>query len=151
MKYVKRQDGFLLIEVIVAMVIIFGALLSIAAMYTQSVTATTNANFRTKAATLAQQELETIRKNIENQTTGSQWNNMGYYPYSALRTDAGLPDGTMQTNARLMGNLSQGENDHNNKIVELSVTISWAEFGQTKNIRLVTYCLRNTGYSTFPQ
>jgi len=57
----NRQKGFLLIEVLVAIVIITVALVPIAGMFIQSTQATRNASQFTVATNLAQEQLELLK------------------------------------------------------------------------------------------
>ncbi len=148
---VEGQQGFLMLDVILAMLVIAIALVTVAGMFTQSMRATASASGYTLATNIAQQELENFKEKIESQNdqTLNNIDNYPYHPADVTKTDPLVC--TVRMSANVLGDKSRGESDPDNKIVAATVTVLWKERGRDYSVQLSTYCLRNTLYSAFPK
>lgn len=147
--YGKGQQGFLMIDVLLAVLIITVALVPIAGMFTQSMAATAGANQYTTATGIAEREIETFKEKVETEQDPAltSLNSYPYNPPDVQQTTSMVC--TVRTSADVLGDKNKGDNDPYNKIIEVSVTVAWKEHGKDSEVQLITYCLRNPSYSIF--
>lgn len=141
---IEDQKGFLLMDVVLAVLIITIALVSIVGMYTQSVRANSRANQYTIAANLAQQRLEEVKRDIEERRNSIRNWNEAEYPVNFTAVTSELPNGKVETTASL-------HSDPSAKIIILTVTVKWSDKAGSNDVAMSTYALRNTTFSTFPR
>ncbi len=112
--FVCRQHGFLMVEVLFATVVAALALLSIAGLFIQSLQANTSASGYTVATNLAQEKLELLSV-ID----------------AATLTSATFSDETITLNSVLYTRHTttavRSDLDATNKLIQVTVTISWTE------------------------
>lgn len=122
MKYIIKQNGFLMVEVLIAVVIITVALVSVAGMYIQSTKAGIQATDYTMAASLAQDRMERLKA---GQTiTNNEVVSIGGVGYTI----------TFQNTPTALDA---------DKLFLIQVTVQWVERGQSQNIVITTYLARN--------
>ena len=109
----EQMNGMTLLEVVVAMGLVFVALLALAGLATTAIKATASGKHLTVAATLAQEKLEEFKSaGYQTQVVGG-WESveaygtlMGYFPYKRIvRIQSQVPMAGLQT---------------------ITVTVSWA-------------------------
>lgn len=143
---IKKQDGFLLMDVVLAMLIITVALVAIAGMYTQSLQTNSRASNYTIATNMAQQRIEEVKRDIEErQNSIKNWNNVTY-PFTITAAGNEIPNSTIETVASLLT-----PSDRDCKIVVITVTVNWNDNTGSNTVTMTTYGLRNTTFSTFPR
>ena len=122
----KTNKGFILAEVMLAMVIISVALVAISGMFTQAIQADIRAKNYTVAANLAQKQLELLKIKPPEYWAGRAlpavipWCDQAQLPSSRY---------TLTTNAVATG--YEG-------LVEVRVTVSWLERGIDNKLQFVT-------------
>jgi len=127
----RWQQGFLMIEVVVAIVIISMALLVIAGLFIQATSATRNSDNYTVAANLAQKQLELLKSNWSQAywkelPKDIEWQDTTFDPTKDLS-----PAVTVVTSAKQ-------STEHTN-LVEVTVTASWSEQGKPYSVRFTTF------------
>lgn len=143
---IKNQKGFLLMDVVLAMLIITIALVAIVGMYTKSLQANTKAGNYTIATNVAQQRMEEVKRDIEERRNNiMDWNKVTY-PVTTIASGNEIPNSTIETTASLYS-----PSDLTCKIVVITVTVKWSDTTGDNVINMTTYGLRNTTFSTFPR
>lgn len=125
MRYIHRQQGFLMVEVIIAITIISFALVSIASMFTQSMQANNNAADYTTAVNLAQKRLEILKTKRD-----TFWNNN--CPKADIQfTEENLgandpPEGyTIITKAVDFSVIDNDNSKNTVKLAQVTVSVEW--------------------------
>lgn len=127
MARLRRQRGFIMAEVVIAIMIIGIALIAIAGMFIQSTNATSGAAEYTAATNLAQKQLELLKlqpytywKNIAVTTTIAWQGTVGETdPYSVATTASVSAE--------------------NSNLVEVVVVVSWTQQGQSRQVQLTAF------------
>jgi Tfp pilus assembly protein PilE len=125
-----KQQGFLMVDVMSALIIIAVVLMSVSGMFILAVKTNTSANHYTAAANLAAQQMEKLKPLFQFPTTTYQ---IADYPVTDSIALSGLKY-EIVTEAKLI--------DVDKKIVQVTVTVLWVENGHSRSLKFVTYCLR---------
>ena len=142
----NNQKGFLLLDVVLAMLIITIALVAVAGMYSKSLQASSKASNYTIATNIAQQRMEEIKNDIgDRRYSIRDWSRVTY-PVTIIITNTEIPNSTIETMASLYT-----PSDLACKIIVITVTIHWNDNIGSNSITMTTYGLRNTTFSTFPR
>lgn len=150
----RQQKGFMMIEVTIAILILALAVTAVGYTIIRSVQANEAAKHMTDAVNLAQEKLEDIKRDIEEQKT-STWNDTANFPYTLPKESLTVTQDstayTRQGTVTLQGDASQGEKDPDNKLALVTVEVSWLEKGKLQKVTFTTNCLRHAGFSSFPE
>jgi Tfp pilus assembly protein PilV len=126
MRHIRDKQGFLMIEVLLATVVISVALLAVAGMFIQSTKATSNSADYTAATAIAQDYLEQIKAGLLIAPFASETKTLNYVTYTVV------PEETVS-----------GIND---RLYQETVTVRWTQRGQSVSLSLTTYIVK-----TLPQ
>ena len=153
-KVVQEQNGFLLAEALLAILIVTIDLFAIVGMFGQAAIANRTAWTYAKTGNIAQKYMEIYKLKIED-STNAVWNQAGSYDATGKRT---VPDTefdqadkdactiTVEAQVNPEGAFDAGNfaGDNANKLVRLKVAAAYKKDNSSK-VELVTYCLRE-GY-----
>jgi hypothetical protein len=145
----RDQHGFLMVDVLLASLIITVALVAVTGMFIRSLSGTDSAHDYTVAVSMAQQEIADFKEKTEIKNDAIL-TSLDSYPYHPSAVQKITPLACMiSTSADVLGDKSRGDADPYNKIIEVSVGVTWKKQGREYNVQLTTYCLRNLSYSIF--
>jgi Tfp pilus assembly protein PilV len=153
-KVVQEQNGFLLLEAMLAILIVTIALFAIVGMFGQAAMVNRTAGAYAKTGNIAQKYMEIYKQKIED-STSAVWNRAGSYDSTGKRTvpdtefdqadkDAYTITVEAQVNPEGTFEADNFVSDNANKLVRLKVTAAYKRDNSNK-VELVTYCLRE-GY-----
>ena len=147
--FAARQDGVVLIEALLGILIFSIGILALIGMQSVAVKNTTDARYRTEAAYLASSILSQIRLDMANVTFYDDSNTATFAPRAAWRTqvEALLPGVKIATAQRVPeidivpGPTYVGDTDPPSRV---TVTIRWLQPGETeeRKFELVGYVSR---------
>ena len=127
MAVLRRQRGFIMAEVVIAIMIIGIALIAITGMFIQSTKATSGAAEYTAATNLAQKQLELLK--LQPHT---YWKNMIVTTAIAWQGTVGETDPySVATTATVSA--------ENSNLVEVVVVVSWTQQGQPRQVQLTAF------------
>lgn len=137
----KSQKGFLMIEVVIAIVIISLALVAAATMFVQSSRANSAANDYTTATSLAQKQIELLKSHKVTGPTANFW--------AAVADGASLPWEGEENHPIVLNNTTYTVSTvaHNAPedpagLVQVSVTVSWNRSGQNNSVTFTAFFSR---------
>jgi Tfp pilus assembly protein PilV len=135
---VKRQKGFILMEVLIAVIIISLGIVAVAAVFIPATAKYANAADYTVATNLAQKQLELL-KNL----TPTEWNVallqgtvdwQGDEPEPKMPISLNAIDYTVDTKVSLAS--------VSNSLVEVNVTVSWSRGGKAQSLQFGAFYTR---------
>lgn len=121
----KCQKGFLIIETLIAVIVISIALVAIGNIFIQSVSSTKTSDNYVIAANLAQQQIETLKRQPPN------WNNLNL-PERLLEESTNNFTSTFIITVDAI----QCVEPNSTNLVEVIVTINWTENGRPLTIAI---------------
>lgn len=130
----KWQQGFLMIDALLAIVIISGALVAIITMFIQATKATHCSAQYTKASNLAYQQMELLKNTkttVIKDAAISSTEKLITIPLDAKATP--VPGFTIQSTAKQC--LEKNSND----LAEVTVTVSWVEGKSSYHMPITTF------------
>ena len=130
-KQCRQQQGFLMIGVVLAIVIISVGMMAVGDMFIKSIKLNTYAKHYTIATSLAERQMEQLKQAIQYPAATYR---IIDYPVTTTAV-ASDPAYVIVTEAKLT--------DTGQKIVQVTVRVSWTENGNNCSIDFVTYCLRD--------
>ena len=126
MRHICKQQGFLMIEVLVATVVISVALLVVAGMFIQSTNMAANSADYTAATAIAQDYLEQIKAGLRIAPFASETTTLNNVTYTVM------PQETVS--------------DIDSRLYQETVTVSWTQRGRSLSLSMTTYIVK-----TLPQ
>ena len=121
MRFLRRQNGFLMIEALIAVVIISVALVAIGSMFIQSTRANTSSVEITTATALAQKQMELLKG-----LPVSYWNALTPLPQPLPWQDSANPSMPITlNNVAFTVNTVAAASATDANMVQVSVTVSW--------------------------
>lgn len=126
MRHIREQQGFLLIEVLLATIIISVALLTVAGMFMQSTNMASNSADYTAATAIAQDYLEQIKAGLLVAPFASETTTLNNVIYTVMPQEA--------------------VSDIDSRLYQETVTVSWTQRGQSISFSMTTYIVK-----TLPQ
>lgn len=130
MRFLRRQNGFLMIEALIAVVIISVALVAIGSMFIQSTRANTSSVEITTATALAQKQMELLKG-----LPVSYWNALTPLPQPLPWQDSANPSMPITlNNVAFTVNTVAAASATDANMVQVSVTVSW----RGQSIRLLS-------------
>ena len=128
MACIRKEKGFLLIEVVIAMVIISIALVSATGMFIQATKANSEAEQYTTATTLAQEQLERLK-----QWKHSDWASLSAGDIPRQGTGTVANPVTVNNIAYTITTITETADDPA-RLVQVKVTVSWSN--ETKKVEM---------------
>lgn len=127
MSRLGAQRGFIMADVVLAIMIIGIALIAIAGMFIQSTRATWGAADYTEAISLAQKQLELLKLK-----PATYWSNL------TLPATLGW-QGTVGETSPYSVVTTASVSSENNNLVEVIVVVSWTQQGQSQQVQLTSF------------
>lgn len=153
-QHVSNPRGFLLAEAMAAMVLIMVALFAVFGLFLQAYHANSTARDVTFAVNTAKWQLENMKYQIEDKIApnNSTYREFSSYPVTMTESiEFHKKKFAIRVDAATQGNDARGDNDPNNLLIKVTVSVTWADTGVSQSVQLVTYCLRNNAFSVYPQ
>lgn len=124
MRCIRKQHGFLMIEILVAVVIITIALVVVAGMFMQATQATSHSADYTAATAIAQDYLEQIKAGILTAPFATSYTEtLNHINYTvAVRETVSV---------------------HDARLYQETVTVTWIQRGQSVSMSLTTFIVKN--------
>ena len=137
-KRIKKKNGFLMIDAVVAVVIISIALVTLIYLYTQGTKASIMAGSSERAMEIAAQRVEFLKKG--QGVSYSATNGLGALLTAANTTQTVQVAGEQRqyTATCAVAQVYTSTTSGRNKVYKITVTVGWTDTA-TESVRLVTY------------
>jgi prepilin-type N-terminal cleavage/methylation domain-containing protein len=132
----SEQKGFTLVELLIAIMLIFILTLSLMYAYTQSLLAASNDNFCNVAVNLARQRLEEIKRYESLNLSDSDWQSY----LNALSTSLSVDSKTYGITTKSLTTTDIPSLP--NTVRAVRITITWTQKKQSQAVSYITYYLR---------
>ena len=126
----RKQKGFLMVEVLLAILIISIALTAATSMFIQSTKSSVSGNEITNATALAQKQIELLKTQ-----PASYWNNLAAPPQTIAWQDSAQTMPVTKNNISYTVTTTTANTALDSNLVQVTVAVSWA--GQS--ISMVTF------------
>ncbi|MEL7632646.1 MULTISPECIES: hypothetical protein [Sporomusa] len=127
MSGLRRQNGFIMAEVVVGMMLTSIVLLAVTGMFLQSTKAANGAAEYTAAANLAQKQLELLKLRSD-----TYWKNLAL-PASIAWQGTAAATGPYSVATTAFVSIDDS------RLVEVVVVVSWTRQGQARQVQLTTF------------
>lgn len=128
----KQQQGFLYMDVLIAIFIVTVSLTAITGIFVYATKLNVSAGHYTAATNLAREQMELLKSWKE-----SDWRDLSL-PISIPWQ--GSPDNLIVNNTTFAVNTNAEQiDDTDPSLIQITVIVSWEELSGTRNVRLTTY------------
>ncbi|CUH94088.1 hypothetical protein P22_0150 [Propionispora sp. 2/2-37] len=143
----RNQSGFLLLDILIAVLLLF-SLLVISFPVLKSSRLNQSAYHSTIAVNLAQEKMEDIKRAIEENKPVAEWGSVNTYPYSIMAESIVYPGETIRYIRS--GEVRGFEASPDDGLRELRINVVWEEQGRQHKVVLQTFCLYGGILSPYP-
>lgn len=126
----RKQNGFLMVEVLLAILVISIALTAATSMFIQSTKSSVSGNEITNATALAQKQIELLKTQ-----PASFWNNLAAPPQTIAWQDTSQTMPLTKNNISYTVTTTTANTALDSNLVQVNVAVSWAG----KSISMVTF------------